>query len=942
MADLTVKFKVKGTTNFGERLAVIGNAPELGAWNPARALALNTNSSEYPIWTSGEVHLSPRDLPWTMEYKYVKMRDANVVEWETFRGNRLIKVISQGTYQFVSDDVLHSIGQEKVLAAPPRILTEIKARSLSGVPNTLIDELAQGNATEKSWRNKLQLGFNVLNRVERDSDLALIASYLHFVKSGAIPCQEDGGHHRPNHHAALSTEITHKLASSETFQNSWLIRAILPSLPSDKPQFTASVPLTRIRDIAHRGDIPQDLKQEIKTTLQNKLHRSAGPEDLVTCERILRKVLGGSYSQAFVNELKTFYGELKEFFNAQGLDDRLKEVAEIKGSPLKHIVTDFLAAKFSDDLTHQRQLLLQIRDILHTARDLNTWICDIECECYCFVVYSKLLHNEHIDPRDFPTYIQYLRELIQHCVFSRFYDEEFTILIRELSSFREFPAGLKLLRLKSSLERCLRQTKDFALEITNNFQPDIARLGKSLRVDSHSVSVYSEAIVRSHIVFQLAKTCEIILKLVRRSVQASPWLVIQPGTCSGHIQRVRDFEEAQSLDQQVVVLVESADGTEEIPSNVAGYLLRHDLPQLSHLAVRTRQRKVPAAACEDSDKFDSLRIPVTGSLIIAKDSVKFSQTLEASQKVEPVSVTEMRDINQDVIECMNIEEVTRETGGFKAYGARLLQEMGNERFKTPFSACIPFGRCRQVIGRLTMPTREAAIKHIKQSFEISEALLNETAGEVMNLTGSGRKIILRSSSNAEDNAGVSGAGLYDSIPNIMSDDLESIKGAICDVWLSLCTERAWLSRSQSGISHASVCMAILVQEMMPADYSFIVHTSNPTDPGEMFAEMACGLGETLASAEQRGSPYRFVYKEESGEMNVVTLASYSFGLYPGPKGLVKQRIDYHSEDLDQLKAWAMQMFEASSHIRTSLESEQDIEGLVADGQVFIVQTRPQV
>jgi hypothetical protein len=30
------------------------------------------------------------------------------------------------------------------------------------------------------------------------------------------------------------------------------------------------------RDIAHRNDIPKDLKDEIKHTLQNKLHRSAG------------------------------------------------------------------------------------------------------------------------------------------------------------------------------------------------------------------------------------------------------------------------------------------------------------------------------------------------------------------------------------------------------------------------------------------------------------------------------------------------------------------------------------------------------------------------------------------------------------------------------------------------------------------------------------------
>ena len=47
-------------------------------------------------------------------------------------------------------------------------------------------------------------------------------------------------------------------------------------LPSISGEFRQSVPLTRIRDIAHRNNIPQDIKSEIKHTLQNKLHRSAG------------------------------------------------------------------------------------------------------------------------------------------------------------------------------------------------------------------------------------------------------------------------------------------------------------------------------------------------------------------------------------------------------------------------------------------------------------------------------------------------------------------------------------------------------------------------------------------------------------------------------------------------------------------------------------------
>ena len=39
-------------------------------------------------------------------------------------------------------------------------------------------------------------------------------------------------------------------------------------LPSFTDKFQAKEPLTRIRDIAHRNDLPHDLKKEIKHTIQ--------------------------------------------------------------------------------------------------------------------------------------------------------------------------------------------------------------------------------------------------------------------------------------------------------------------------------------------------------------------------------------------------------------------------------------------------------------------------------------------------------------------------------------------------------------------------------------------------------------------------------------------------------------------------------------------------
>ena len=109
-----------------------------------------------------------------------------------------------------------------------------------------------------------------------------------------------------------------------------------------------TVPLTRIRDIAHRNDIPKDLKNEIKHTLQNKLHRCADPGDLRTCENIINRIRPDhSLSSDFKNQMEIFYGELKEFFNAVNLEKLIETAIHGKnGHELdKDLLTRFLHEK---------------------------------------------------------------------------------------------------------------------------------------------------------------------------------------------------------------------------------------------------------------------------------------------------------------------------------------------------------------------------------------------------------------------------------------------------------------------------------------------------------------------------------------------------------------------------------------------------------------------
>ena len=75
-----------------------------------------------------------------------------------------------------------------------------------------------------------------------------------------------------------------------------------------------SEPLTRIRNIAHRSDISEDLKKQIKHTIQNKLHRNAGPEDLVATDpRMARgasSLVGGTVALPMYNDLVIRFRDL--------------------------------------------------------------------------------------------------------------------------------------------------------------------------------------------------------------------------------------------------------------------------------------------------------------------------------------------------------------------------------------------------------------------------------------------------------------------------------------------------------------------------------------------------------------------------------------------------------------------------------------------------------
>ena len=120
--------------------------------------------------------------------------------------------------------------------------------------------------------------------------------------------------------------------------------------------------------------------------------------------------------------------------------------------------------------------------------------------------------------------------------------------------------------------------------------------------------------------------------------------------------------------------------------------------------------------------------------------------------------------------------------------------------------------------------------------------------------------------------------------------------------------------------------------------------------------MCVGMGETLASAAQPGTPYRFTFDKASDEVSVSALASFSNALVPAASDatgaeLDAKPIDYstvavHGDGHARAKI-VKRIAAAAIALEKARGSPQDVEGVVVQGAggehtVHIVQARPMV
>ena len=99
--------------------------------------------------------------------------------------------------------------------------------------------------------------------------------------------------------------------------------------------------------------------------------------------------------------------------------------------------------------------------------------------------------------------------------------------------------------------------------------------------------------------------------------------------------------------------------------------------------------------------------------------------------------------------------------------------------------------------------------------------------------GAGARAYVRSSANVEDMEGMSGAGLYESVPNVDAASPEELGAAVARVWASLYTRRAVLTRRAAGapapppppLDSFAPSPVLAVQISMPIHFNSPKHSS---------------------------------------------------------------------------------------------------------------------
>lgn len=241
---------------------------------------------------------------------------------------------------------------------------------------------------------------------------------------------------------------------------------------------------------------------------------------------------------------------------------------------------------------------------------------------------------------------------------------------------------------------------------------------------------------------------------------------------------------------------------------------------------------------------------------------------------------------------------------------------------------------------------ETASQAIRQQFEqgeippaVTQAIQDAYSQVRSNHFSGPPPVAVRSSATAEDLPEASFAGQQDTYLNVRGES--AVLSAVRRCWSSLWTARAMAYRARQGIGPHEVGLAVVVQEMVPAESAGVLFTVNPVtgNPDEIVVNATWGLGEALVAGQV--NPDMLLIEKATGRVRQVELGDKQVMTATTASGTAEIAVAAEKRNLPALSPdQAGRLATLAGDIERHFGKPQDIEWAVANGQVYILQARP--